>query len=490
MSSPADLYGTTEVRGDAAAFYHPSEEFISLRELLTIAFREKTKVIAAFIIPIALAIAAYIIIPATYTANMTLMVRTGPEYLAATQGGSASAPSSTKQEEINSEIEILESNYVAEEAIKHVGLHNIYPMLADSASGSAMDKAVKHFHADLSVDSVKLTNVISLSFKHSDADIAKSVLEAVLVAFRERHAAAFSSKQAEAYKQSIDQDVAELQALSLQREAIRKRMSAFDIDKQRADYLSRLKDIRTHLDELTDRRDALTARLAYLRQARIADPSMTTSLNGDSAMGYVQNALSDLKRTEATLLSQYGADHPRVKAVQAEIAGLQARISSLGNQEEKLDAVELAQYPGQAANYKSQINDITDRLKGLETADADLHAIDAKISSIDENLRVTRDHYEQARVLDDMNRAELLTSVNEIHPAMTSQRPTKPRKAIVLGIGLILGVIGASGVIMLAIVLNNRIVTSEGVERILGLPVLVAIPRVAWPYIGSTPQRE
>jgi len=207
-------------------------------------------------------------------------------------------------------------------------------------------------------------------------------------------------------------------------------------------------------------------------------------------MGYVQNSLSDLKRTEATLLAQYDAYHPRVKAVQAEIAGLESRISTLGNQEAKLDAVELAQYPNQAASYHDQIDKLTARLQELESADADLHGIDAKINSIDSNLKLTRDRFEQARVLDDMNRARLLTSVGQIEPPITSQLPTKPRKAIFFGIGLLLGIICASGVIVFAIATNNTIVTSEGVERILGLPVLVAVPRVARPPISASPQRE
>ena len=488
MSGPAELRSAYEGSGTGSAFNEAQSE-ISLREILTIALRHKTMAIAVFVLPILIAAAAYFIIPPSYTAQMSLMVRTGPEYLPSTENATG-APSTTKQEEINSEIEILESRYVAEEAVKKVGIAKVYPSLAKSPPGYALDKAVKYFANDLGVDAVKLTNVISITFKHPDADVAKSVLDAVLVAFRERHAAAFSSKQAEAYKQDIDQDVEELNTLSAQREQIKKRTSAFDVEKQRADYLSQLKDVQTHLHDLTDHKNALDARIAYLHGVRNADPSMTTSFNSNDEMGYAQNSLSDLRRTEATLLAQYSPDHPQVKAVEAQIDALESRISTLGNQEAKLDAVELAQYPNQAASYQKQIDDLTSRLKDLETADADLHSIDAKISSIDENLRLTRDRFEQARVLDDMNRAELLTSVSQIQPPITPQRPTKPRKTIVLGIGLLLGLIGASGVVVLAIAFNNRIVTSEGLERVLGLPVLVTIPRVAWLPILPTPQRE
>ncbi|MFZ1988494.1 MAG: hypothetical protein WAW96_01865, partial [Alphaproteobacteria bacterium] len=106
------------------------------------------------------------------------------------------------------------------------------------------------------------------------------------------------------------------------------------------------------------------------------------------------------------------------------------------------------------------------------------------------NLHLTRDRFEQARVLDDMNRARLSTSVGQIQPPITPQLPTKPRKAIFLGIGLLLGIISASAIIVFAIATNNTIVTSEGVERVLGLPVLVAVPRVARPPILAAPQRE
>ena len=488
MLSPPNPSRASEFSGDSAALYEHSEESISLRELLTIAFREKRKAIVAFFIPVLLAIVGYFIIPPSYTAETTLMVRTGPEYLPTTE--SSSAPSTTKQEQINSEIEILQSRYVAEEAIRRVGLARIYPKLSASRGGSAFDNAVKSFSGNLKVGVVKLSNVISVSFKHKDAAVAKSVLDAVIAAFDERHVAAFSNNQAQAYQQDIDQDVAELQTLSKQREQIRKRTNAFDVEKQRSDYLARLKDVQTKLQELDDRKDALNARLAYLHGARSADPTMTTSFNGADEMGYVQNSLSDLKRTEATLLSQYAPDHPRVQAVQAEIKGLESRIATLGNQEAKLDAVELAQYPKQAASYKEQVDELTARLQELEGADADLHALDARIKAIDDNLKLTRDRFEQARVLDDMNRARLSTSVGQIQPPITSQLPTKPRKAIFFGIGLLLGIVCASGIVIFAIATNNTIVTSEGVERVLGLPVLVAVPRVARPPILATPQRE
>jgi len=486
MLSPPDQSRVSQLRDSPAPY---ADESISLREILTIAFREKRKAIVAFVVPMVLAIAAYFMIAPSYTAETTLMVRTGPEYLPSVEGAN-NAPSTTKQEQINSEIEILQSRYVAEQAIRRVGLARIYPKIAGSHGGSALDNAVKRFHGDLNVDVVKLTNVISVSFKHKNAAVAKSVLDAVVSAFDERHTAAFSNHQAEAYQKDIDQDVAELQMLAKQREDIKKRTDSFDVEKQRSDYLARLKDVQTHLQELDDRKSALNARLAYLHGARNADPTMTTSFSNNDEMGYAQNSLSDLKRTEATLLSQYAPDHPRVQAVQAEITGLESRIATLANQEAKLDSVELAQYPAQAASYKEQIEKLTARLRELETADADLHALDTKIEAIDTNLKLTRDRFEQARVLDDMNQARLSTSVGQIQPPTTSQLPTKPRKAIFLGIGLLLGIVFASAIVVFAIATNNTIVTSEGVERVLGLPVLVAVPRVARPLILATSQRE
>ena len=94
---------------------HPLEmpPTITVPEILAIAFRQRFKIMLAFLVPVVLAVAALFVLAPVYRAGSSLIVKTGREYMAGIQGeSSTSAPTSTKQEEVNSEIAIMSNRAV------------------------------------------------------------------------------------------------------------------------------------------------------------------------------------------------------------------------------------------------------------------------------------------------------------------------------------------------------------------------------------------
>ena len=84
---------------------HPLEmpPTITVQEILAIAFRSRGKILLALIVPVILASVALLVLAPIYRAETSLIVKTGREYMAGTQGESGTtAPTSTKQEEVNS----------------------------------------------------------------------------------------------------------------------------------------------------------------------------------------------------------------------------------------------------------------------------------------------------------------------------------------------------------------------------------------------------
>jgi len=61
-----------------------------------------------------------------------------------------------------------------------------------------------------------------------------------------------------------------------------------------------------------------------------------------------------------------------------------------------------------------------------------------------------------------------------------------PKKSIFLAGGLLIGLLAAAGVVVFAVISNNVIVTEAGAERVLNLPVLMTVPRLA---IAAQPRR-
>src|SRR5690349_10815284 len=189
---------------------HPLEmpPTITVPEILAIAFRQRFKIMFALLVPIALAVTALFVLAPVYRAESSLIVKTGREYMAGVQGEtSTTAPTSTKQEEVNSEMAIMSNRTVFEEVINKIGLKNLYPSLVESPpwSGTVMDAAVVKFGKDLNVDAVKLSNVIDVTFDHTDPQLATRVLNTLIDVFQAKHAEVYVGNRAGAYEQGMQQ---------------------------------------------------------------------------------------------------------------------------------------------------------------------------------------------------------------------------------------------------------------------------------------------
>jgi uncharacterized protein involved in exopolysaccharide biosynthesis len=483
---------------------HPLEmpPTISVSEILAIAFRQRIRILLAFLVPVALAAAALIILPPIYRAETSLIVKTGREYMASGEGqSSTTAPTSTKQEEVNSEVAIMTNRAVIEQVINTIGLGRLYPSLVDNppASGTLMDAAVVKFNKDTNVDAVKLSNVIDVSFDHTDRELATRVLNELIAVFQAKHAEVYVGNRAGAYEEGMRQDLADLDSLQKQRQQIKLDNHVYDIDQQRAAFISQLVDAQNHIQDLSNQATMLQTRIDYLTKKRAGLPNTISSTNTSSndQMAYAQNALSDLRRTETGLLARYSPNHPQVQQIEDEIRTIQTRINSLQgaftsvktdpdplaqqvDQELVQDHAELVPLAAEITSYQTLAGSLKDQLRGLESADTQLRAVESKIDNLNENLKALRANYEQARALDDMDKARVV-SVSQIGPAIASEKPVKPQKLLFIAGGLIIGLIMAAGVIVFAVITNNTFITIESVERVLQLPVLMAVPRLPMP---------
>src|SRR5215475_9448977 len=122
---------------------------LTTREILSIVFREKRKLIGIFLVLFGLIVGwAYTIKP-YYDASTRLLVKTGREFQvrADTNQQVASAPTVTKAEVVNSEIQILTSRDLIEAVVNKIGADRLYPGLG--GSDHQTDTAIRSFSADL-----------------------------------------------------------------------------------------------------------------------------------------------------------------------------------------------------------------------------------------------------------------------------------------------------------------------------------------------------
>ena len=141
-----------------------------------------------------------------YKAQTRILVQTGREFEVAPDKGNQAptgVPYITKQEIVNSEVEILSSRDLAESVIRAVGLKRIYPGIADDGDPEPeqMNDATKQFGKNFKAEPVTMSNIITLQYWNPDRDIAIETLQKLASAYEQEHAKIFSNKRAAVFAQ-------------------------------------------------------------------------------------------------------------------------------------------------------------------------------------------------------------------------------------------------------------------------------------------------
>jgi uncharacterized protein involved in exopolysaccharide biosynthesis len=447
--------------------------------------------------PPVIAVLLIYLLPPVYRAQTSLVVGSGPEYLAQGDGSAViTAPTTTKQEFVNTEIELLTNPAVVEATITRVGLANLYPELLNSQLGPqlARDTAIRTFESALRVEPVKLSNVIRVTFDHGNSHMAARTLDQFVTSYQDLHAKVFAGRRASGYEERISRDTKELEHLERERAETKAAFGVFDLGQQRSALIQQRVDAERQLRQTVDRSDALSTRLAYLAQTRpnIVSEMLSSQTEPNPAATHAAEVLVDLRQKESALLTMYDPGNAMVQRLRQQIDAAQRQLSALHatttrisltpspittaiDQDLVTSQAELAPLKAQELRSRILVGTLGDDLQHLEQADTQLRLLDSRIADQNDNLRIIRQLYDKARTEDEMDRAKV-TAVVQTSNALAPAQPIAPNKLLFLVGGILAGLISAAGVLVLAAITNRSFMSEESIERALALPVLGSIP--------------
>jgi uncharacterized protein involved in exopolysaccharide biosynthesis len=119
---------------------------------------------------------------------------------------------------------------------------------------------------------------------------------------------------------------------------------------------------------------------------------------------------------------------------------------------------------------------IDDSLKKLQDNELEVNNLQRQIDSLNSDLNALRSSLDQARLAENMDQAKV-SSVSIIDAPRVQPRAVYPKKTSFAIGGLAVGVALAALIILVSLSFGNTIITVEGAERILGAPVVAALPR-------------
>lgn len=487
----------------------------SLRDYLTIVFKNKWIILACFLLGILAAPVAHYVLekvkPPVYVAKATLIIKSGREYSSPDLSTQNNPITFGRSDIFVSETLMIQSRDIKERILSTVGIETMYPNLRSQLPEGArpVDFALTLFDRDLSVREIRNSNFIELTYQSWSPDIAARVVNQLVEFYREKRrellsdpkVTFFLEKKLAEYRRKLRESEEKL-------ESFRREFGFYSFEKQMDFLLTQRTNMGVTIKSTLAEIEALKqSRTLFETQAKAAAGMMSAYAIIDDADTEDQTSteltsrLSALQAKERELLTKYTEKNKFVVDVRSEIQSVKDEIAK----EKKRAQAESRQ----ASHSAPPSNDIFQGLNSEKSLmDANLRAAEAKLAGYQEELakletqiqtlgsqekklkeldrdRLHNEQYyqsyakkiEEMNIKDDIARQEM-DSVAVLQPATPPAKPT----GMNLGL-LIFMLMGSSGGLGTGLALayarekmSRGMSTPESVESQLAIPVLATVP--------------
>lgn len=478
---------------------------LTTREVLSILFKEQRKLLGVFLGLALLVIGWSYTLTPYYEASTRLLIKSGREFQVRSDPNQpvASVPSATKQEIVNSEIQILTSRDLIEAVINKVGAERLYPsafgwfsfLHFGSGDAAVMEAAVKNFLADMKAAPVELADVIEVTYRNPNHDVAVQALDTLVDLYQKKHAQMFSDPRYKFLEQQTKQYENDLDAITRKVTDIKNSKSLFDVDAQRAKLLDDRASITSILQQLKSQSVDAHQRIEFLQSRLKTTPALVPA--GTSQADVVEQAkarLLDLQVKAQQLRERYVGNVKPLQDTEQEMAAVRQFLGGAGgkawtqrNTAYDDMAVALNRALADAAPLDEQIalrtqqeNAIDERLRNLEQGAKDLDDAQRERRTLEELVHTYRARYEEARMTEDLDKGNVV-SVSIVQKPAAPVKPAGPRHLPFALAGVLIGLVGAGGMLVYLLVFRETLITVESVERIIGVPVLASVPNARPP---------
>ena len=503
------------------------ESTTSLRDFLTVIFKHKAKILTFFFATvIVVAIGSFVIKP-TYEATSQVLVKLGREniYIPTSPTTTSQSPifSFNREEQINSEIEIIKGRNLLDKVIDTVGAQTIYPDLepgreADLMKKVAMlpfvrrltgnqlfndktspgDRALLRLRKKVSIEGVKKSDVIGITFQSHDPQVAARVVNTLVAFYLDHHLTVHKNPMAyDFFQDQAGLLEAKVQESERALEAFKKEYAVISLQEQRSLLLQKSADLAAALNTTLSQIQESTTRVGKLgQQLSRLSPSVEIERN-IGGNPYVINTLKaklvELELKERELLNKYTENNRLVVNVRQDIKAVKQRVTHEHRQvyegsrlginitykqlEGKLLAEE-ANLKASKARKRSQREHLAKyaaELEKLNRAEVDLNNLEHQVEINRQNYKLYLTKLEESRISNAMD-MEKIANVSVIQPARVPIKPIKPRKALNIVLAIFLGGIGGLGLAFFSEYMDHSLKTPEEVETQLQLPHLISIP--------------
>jgi polysaccharide biosynthesis transport protein len=332
------------------------------------------------------------------------------------------------------------------------------------------------FNNRLSVEPVRRSRLVQVSFESQDPSVAAKALNALASNYIQENlegrwddaqkASEWLSQQLQTFKAKLEKSEDDLQDYAQNNGLLFLETEKGDTENIVDERLRQLQD------ELTKAQADRYTKESLYRLVQAGDYSSLPGVVDNKLMQDLTERLADLQREQAALTPTFTSDYPKVKQIQSQIDDTQKML----NQERKRAAQGIVDDYQAAVRREALVRDAFDQ----QQQQANLVAARAvQYNILKREVDTNKQLYEgllqrlkEAGVSAGMN----ASNIRIVDAAVPPTKPISPRPVLNLGLALLLGLGCGVGVAFLQEHWDNTLKNSDDIERLLRVPALALIP--------------
>jgi uncharacterized protein involved in exopolysaccharide biosynthesis len=477
--------------------FNQERQVNGLREFMTVVFKYKTKILIVFATIAVTATAVSFLMTPVYEAQSSVLVKIGREYLSRPEVGSNVPVMALTQEGVsNSEIQILTNRNLIGKVVTSMKLENIYPQLLvnPSPGTNPLDAAITIFQKKLTVEGVKKSNVLEVTFQHKDPQIAARAVNLLVEFYKEKHLQVFSDPKSSFLEKQLSEYDQKLKDSENSLQTFKQKAGVYSLEEQRRLLLEQRAALDTGLMSTQSSIQELQKKVTSLKghmKAISENKANYTNSEREKIIVDAKSKLLALQLNEQDLLKKYTENNRLVVDARKQIEMVKDYMKEqeedikgmvkTGNPVYQNTEIELIRagtefnaQKAKAASLSQQLSQIDQEIRSLDYSEKDMQKLKREQAINEKNYQTYMDKSEEARISDDMNRLKM-ANISVIQEAAVPTEPVKPKKMMNIALGILVGAISGLGLAFLSESASQTFSTPEQVENRLGLTVLTAI---------------
>jgi len=453
-------------------------------------WRHKGKILLTFVVGVGLTLLYFATAPRVYKSEAKVLVRLGRESITldpTATTGQFVAVAESRDSELHGVEEMVGSRATAEKIVDQFGAAVILEKKSGGKSigerlawlnsynlnplrvYSVRDKAVKAIQKNLGISAGKKSNVLTLSYKSEDAQLAHDVLESVLATAREEHARVHRTTGSQKFFENQHELLNnELREREQRLREYKDEQGLASLVSQRDAQVGLIAALQSDLLRARAEQSAVQAEV-NLRKKQLRDQPLLvvteqTTGQPQTAKQTLRERIYELEVREQELAARLKDDAPQLMQIRTQIAEAR-RI--MGEEQQSTETKKGISQTHQAAELalqerEAQLAALSARctaldskyasanvdLMKLNTAELELTRMEREIELARASYRKYSENLEQVRIDQELETAKI-SSLNVMQAPTLSQTPATPEPMATLALGGCLSLLASVGVALL-----------------------------------------